>query len=91
MAGMAIEGYSMNPAPGGIKGCAAATISGLSILTPGAPACAGPLPVAATALSVAAPAKITTVQWADAWWPRQQCDYAWGIPPYSFPKGASRA
>ena len=53
----------------------------------GAPACAGLLPVAATALSFAAPAKITTVQWADAWWPRQQWDYAWGAPPYSFPQG----
>jgi len=25
--------------------------------------------------------------WADAWWPRQQWDYAWGAPPYSFPQG----
>jgi hypothetical protein len=81
----------MNRLLSGCMGCAAATISGLSILTPGASACAGTLPVAATALSVAAPAKITTVQWADAWWRRQQWDYAWGTPPYSFPKGASRA
>ena len=27
------------------------------------------------------------MQWADAWWPRQQWDYAWGAPPYSFPQG----
>ena len=47
----------------------------------------GPVAVAATALSFAAPARITTVQWADAWWPRQQWDYAWGAPPYSFPQG----
>ena len=77
----------MNRLLSGCMGCAAATISGLSILTPGAPACAGMLPVAATALGFAAPAKITTVQWADAWWPREQWDYAWGAPPYSFPQG----
>ena len=81
----------MNRLLTGCMGCAAATISGLAMLMPNAPAGAGMLPVVATALSFAAPAKIITVQWADSWWPRQQWDYAWGAPPYSFPQGASHA
>ena len=78
----------MNRLLSGCMGCVAATVSGLTILSPDVPAGAGVLPFAATTLSSAAAQRVVTVQWAvDTFWPRQPWDWAWGAPPYSFPQG----
>src|SRR5215475_6264148 len=82
-----MRGICDEPAAERMLGLRGSNHSGLTMLAPNAPAGAGMLPVVTTALSFAAPAKMITVQWADSWWPRQQWDYAWGAPPYSFPQG----
>jgi hypothetical protein len=79
----------MNRLLSGCMGCVAATLSGLTVLAPNAPAAAGVLPLAAVTLSWTAPASVVAVQW-NGWnssFPRQPWDYAWGAPPYSFPGG----
>ena len=80
----------MNRLLSGCMGCVAATVSGLTILSPDVPAGAGVLPLAAAMLSSAADAPVVAVQWKQweyTYWPRQPWDWAWGAPPYSFPQG----
>jgi hypothetical protein len=73
----------MNRLLSGCMGCVAATVSGLTILSPDVPAGAGVLPLAAAMLSSAADAPVVAVQWKQ-WeythWPRQPWDWAWGAP-----------
>ena len=77
----------MNRLLSGCMGCVAATVSGLTILSPDVPAGTGVLPFAATTLRSAAAQRVVTVQWEYTFWPRQPWDWAWGAPPYSFPQG----
>ena len=77
----------MNRLLSGCMGCVAATVSGLTILSPDVPAGAGVLPLAATTLRSAAAQRVVTVRWEYTFWPRQPWDWAWGAPPYSFPQG----